>query len=148
MRHAVAGFLISIALVGVAAAQTRPSLTGESRSHWTTSLNGRVISADTLGAIELTDDERDIKSIPPNGYFEMSSRGWLSLFGHRYIVRSSPDGTLTRVHMLGASEHPIDPAARAWIGETLQYLVREGFAAESRVKGILARQGPAGVLDA
>jgi len=148
MRHAAAGFLISIALGGIVAAQTPPSPTGESHSRWSTSLNGRHISVDTLGAIELTDDERDIKSISPNGYFEMSSRGWLSLFGQRYIVRSSSDGTLTRVHMLGASEHPIDASVRAWIAETLQYLIREGFAAESRVKGILARQGPAGVLDA
>ena len=148
MKHVVAGFLTSIALVGVAAAQNRPSLTGESHSRWSTSINGRQISVDSVGAIELTDDERDIKSIAPNGSFEMSSRGWLSLFGQRYIVRSNADGTLTRVQMLGASEHPIDAAARAWIGDTLQHLIREGFAAESRVKRILAQQGPAGVLDA
>src|SRR5262245_49382716 len=148
MKNAVAALLISIALVGVAAAQSRPSQTGGSRSRWSTSINGRHVSVDSVGAIELTDDERDIKSISPNGYFEMSSRGWLSLFGQRYVVRSGPDGQLTRQHMLGASEHQIDDAARAWIGDTLQHLVRQGFAAEVRVKRILAQQGPSGVLDA
>lgn len=148
MKHAVTGFLISIALVGVAAAQNRPSLTGESHSRWSTSINGRQISVDSVGAIELTDDQRDIRSIAPDGSFEMSSRGWLSLFGQRYIVRSGPDGQLVRRHMLGASEHPIDEAARAWIGDTLQHLLREGFAAESRVRRILTRQGPSAVLDA
>lgn len=148
MKRAAAGVLTSIALAGVAAAQNRPSTTGESRSRWSTSINGRQISVDSVGTIELTDDDRDIESISPDGYFEMSARGWLSLFGQRYIVRSNSDGALTRVHRLGASERPIDAAARAWIGDTLQQLIREGFAAESRIRRILAQQGPAGVLDA
>lgn len=148
MRHVLAGVLIWITLVSVAAAQNRSSSADGSHSRWSTSINGRHVTVSSVGTIELTDDERDVKSISPNGYFEISSRGWLSLFGQRYIVRSGPDGTITRQHLLGAAEHEIDPAARAWIGDTLQQLIREGFAAEARVKRILAQQGAGAVLDA
>ena len=149
MKTVIPALLIALGVASSVAAQNRSSeATGSARSRWTTNDDGRLIRVRSSGAFELTDDDRDVKSVPSGGYFELSSRNWLSLFGRRYIVRGNEDGTVTRTFSAGASERPIDAAARAWIGDTLQDLIRQGFAAEARVKRILAQQGPAGVLDA
>lgn len=145
MKYVLSGFLIAFAVVALTAAQDR---TGDRHTRWSTTENGRQLRVETVGTIELTDDERDIKTVSPDGFFELSSKGWLSLFGQRYIVRGNADGTVTRVLMSAATEHPIDEAARAWIGNTLQNMVRQGFLAEARARRILTEQGPAGVLDA
>jgi hypothetical protein len=113
MKHVLSGFLISSAVVAVTAAQDRTSsMIGDRHSRWSTTENGRQLRVDTFGTIELTDDERDIKTVSPNGFFELSSKGWLSLFGQRYIVRGNADGTVTRVLMSAATERPIDEAIR------------------------------------
>src|SRR6185295_7806031 len=106
------------------------------------------LRVDAHGLIELTDDEKDIKSVAPNGSFEMSSKGWLSLFGQRYLVIGNPDGTTTRRFSVGGVERPLDAEARVWIADTIQHLVRNGFGAEARVARIISQQGPKGVLDA
>jgi hypothetical protein len=149
MKRVVAALLIALGVASSVAAQNRSSAaTDAGRSRWTTNDDGRQIRVRSSGTFELTDDDRDVKSVPPGGYFELSSRNWLSLFGRRYVVRGNEDGTVTRTFSAGASELPIDAAARAWIGDTLQSMIRQGFAAEARVKRILAQQGPSGVLDA
>src|SRR5262245_44580244 len=120
----------------------------EGHMRWGWSDGWRQLRVSSRGRIELTDDERDVKSVSPNGYFEISSRGWLSLFGQRYIVRGNADGTTTRRFTVGSAERPLDAETRAWIGDTIQRLARSGFDVEGRVARILAREGPAGVLDA
>ncbi len=82
-----------------------------------------------------------------NGSFEISSKGWLSLFGQRYVVRGNTDGTTTRRFSVGGLDKPIDGEARAWIADAIERLVRSGFGAEARVARIIAQQGPNGVLD-
>ena len=105
------------------------------------------LHVEARGRVELTDDERDIKSVSPNGSFEISSKGWLSLFGQHFLVRGNADGTTTRRLSIGGVERPIDAEARAWIADTIQRLVRNGFGAEARVARIFAQEGPTGVLD-
>src|SRR5712671_1316641 len=119
---------------------------GEEQLRSTWSDGWKQLHVESRGHIELTDDERDVKSVSANGYFEISSRGWLSLFGQRYTVRGNADGTTTRRFSLGASEHAIDAAARGWIGDAMQRLVGGGFAADTRVTRILSQQGANGVL--
>jgi hypothetical protein len=121
----------------------------EGRQSWTisTGTGWTRLHVEARGRVELTDDERDIKSVSPNGSFEISSKGWLSLFGQQYLVRGNADGTTTRRLSIGGVERPIDAEARAWIADTIHRLVRNGFGAEARVARILAQQGPIGVLD-
>jgi hypothetical protein len=121
----------------------------EGRQSWTLSMGTgwTRLHVEARGRVELTDDERDIKSVSPNGSFEISSKGWLSLFGQQYLVRGNADGTTTRRLSIGGAERPIDAEARAWIADTIRRLVRNGFGAEARVARILAQQGPTGVLD-
>ena len=118
----------------------RQSWTFRTDDHWTR------LRVDARGRVELTDDEKDVRNVSPNGSFEISSKGWLSLFGQRYVVRGNADGTTTRRFSVGGLERPIDAEARAWIAETIQHMVRSGFGAEARVARILAGQGPDGVL--
>ena len=116
---------------------------------WTMSTGAWTrLHVETHGRVELTDDAHDIKSVSPNGSFEMSSKGWLSLFGQRYVVRANADGTITRRFSVGTADRSLDATARAWIADTIQRLVRSGFGAEDRVERIIAQQGPTGVLDA
>jgi hypothetical protein len=121
----------------------------EGRQRWTisTGTGWTRLHVEARGRVELTDDERDIKSVSPNGSFEISSKGWLSLFGQRYLVRGDADGTTTRRFSIGGVDRPIDAEARAWIGDTIQRLVRNGLGAAARVARILAQQGANGVLD-
>jgi len=105
------------------------------------------LRVEARGRIELTDDEKDIKVVSPNGSFEISSKGWLSLFGQRYVVHGNTDGTTTRRFSVGGLYKPIDAEARAWIADAIDRLVANGFGADARVARIIAQRGPAGVLD-
>ena len=71
----------------------------DGRQHWTFSVSDgwTRLRVDARGRIELTDDEKDVKSVSPNGSFEISSKGWLSLFGQRYVVHGNTDGTTATV---------------------------------------------------
>jgi|KBSSwiStaDraftv2_1062776.scaffolds.fasta_scaffold27827_3 hypothetical protein len=137
--------LTSLVLMILAAVS---AVSAQDRAHWNWNDGWKHLRVESRGRIELTDDERDVKSVSPDGYFEISSRGWWSLFGQRYVVHGNVDGSTTRRFTVGAAERPLDAETRAWIGDSIQRLARSGFGAESRVARILANQGPSGVLDA
>jgi hypothetical protein len=144
--------LLALGTMSAGAAQDRLAVrsvpqSDEARSRQSWNEGWRQLRVESRGTVELTDDERDVMSVSPDGYFEISSRGWWSLFGQRYIVRGNADGTTTRRFTVGSAERPLDAETRAWIGDTIQHLARSGFDAESRVARILAREGPSGVLD-
>jgi len=124
-------------------------LADEGRQNWTFSTGDgwTRLRVEHSGRIELTDDERDVKSVSPNGSFEIASKGWLSLFGQRYVVRGNTDGTTTRRFTVKGLDRSIDAEARAWIADALQRLVRSGFGAEARMARIIAQRGPDGVLE-
>jgi hypothetical protein len=152
MKKLTCVVLLALGAISTEAAQDRPALRSvrqseEAHSRWSWNEGWRQLRVASRGRVELTDDERDVKSVSINGYFEISSRGWWSLFGQRYIVLGNSDGTTTRRFTVGSAERPLDAETRAWIGDTVQRLARSGFDAESRVARILAREGPSGVLD-
>ena len=149
----VALILPALTAAGCRNAPTRPSPPmpgGDDRfveRAWTD--GWRRLRLEVRGRVELTDDERDVKDLSPNGHFELSSHGWLSLGGGpRYVVRRGADGALSRRFTVSGRERPIDAAAREWIGDEIQRLVSRGFNADERVARILAQRGAGGVLDA
>src|SRR5262249_889645 len=154
MKKLTSVILLALAAFSTAAAQDRPALRTARQSeeaHYRSSWNEgwRQLRVESRGRVELTDDERDVKSVSPDGYFEISSRGWWSLFGQRYIVRGNADGTTTRRFTVGSAERPLNAETRAWIGDTIQRIARSGFDGEGRgAAGIVGREGPSGVLDA
>jgi len=145
--------VLALGAISVGAAQDRPAgrsvrQADEAHSRWSWNEGWRQLRVESRGRVELSDDERDVKSVSADGYFEISSRSWWSLFGQRYIVRGNADGTTTRRFTVGSAERSLDAETRAWIGDTIQRLARNGFDAESRVARLLARGGPSAVLDA
>lgn len=153
MKKLTGVILLVLGTMASGAAQDRPAQrpvpdSEAAHSSWSWNDGWRRVHVESRGRVELTDDERDVKSVSSNGYFEISSRGWWSLFGQRYIVQGNADGSTTQRFMVGSAERSVDAATRAWIGDTIQRLARNGFDAESRVARILAREGPSGVLDA
>jgi hypothetical protein len=151
------GFIAAVAVLAVEAGGCRR----DGWLTWTTRFTGATdhvlhtvwtdgwtrVSVTVRGDVEFTDDEHDVSSISPNGSFELTARGWLSLFGRRYDVRPLPDGTLSRRFMVNGTERPRDAAARALISAAIGRLVAQGYAADARVARLLAEQGPAGVLE-
>jgi len=109
--------------------------------------DGFRMRVESQGFVELTEDRRDVKSLSPNGYFELTSRGWLSLFGRRYVVRGNPDGTITRQLFVGATKRPLTDAARSWIGDDIARIARQGFAADARIKQVFAQKGASAAFD-
>ena len=51
------------------------------------------------GAIEFTDDDRDVKSLSPNGHFRLEEGSWLS--GRAYDVKADSAGNLTKTYSVG-----------------------------------------------
>jgi hypothetical protein len=119
----------------------------DDRQVFSTYAEGWRVRVESQGIVELTDDRRDVKSVSPNGYFELTSRGWLSLFGRRYLVRGNPDGTITRRLFVGASERPLNAAALAWVGDDIQRIARQGFAANAWIRQVLVQKGAAAAFE-
>jgi beta-lactamase regulating signal transducer with metallopeptidase domain len=97
------------------------------------------------GAIEFTDDDRDVKSLSPGGHFRMEEGTWLS--GRAYDVKADSSGNLTKTYSVGWSTKPLDSEGQAWLGRLLPQMIREsGIGAGPRVARILRQGGPQAVI--
>jgi hypothetical protein len=72
------------------------------------------LSVKVDGAIEFTDDDRDVKSLSPGGHFRMEEGTWLS--GRRYDVKADSAGNLTKTYSVGSSVKPLDSDGTAMAG--------------------------------
>lgn len=98
------------------------------------------------GKITFTDDERDIKSISPGGFFRYSR----TTFGNRreIYIQSNAEGLLTRRYFVGRTEEPYVPEGHKWLQEMLpEIIATSGIGAEDRIRRIYARAGTKGVLN-
>lgn len=131
--------LIAIMLLGTAAPSEE-----NTRKRWSSFLGGR--SFETRGAVQFTDDDRDVKSISPGGYVRISEGGWLRS-GASYEIRAEANGSLSRTYKFGGLNRSMDGAAQAWAAAAILTLVREtGVNAGPRVDRFLRKGGPAAVL--
>ncbi|MDO1449163.1 hypothetical protein Q0590_22995 [Rhodocytophaga aerolata] len=99
------------------------------------------------GEIAFTDDEKDIKSISPGGFFKFSK----TTFGNRRAVHieSNSNGELKRTYYVGKTQEPYEPDGRKWLADMLpEVIANTGIGAEERVKRIYAQKGINGVLQA
>lgn len=106
---------------------------------------GTATSLSYEGQITFTEDERDIKSISPGGYFRYSK----TTFGNKreIFIQSGQDGTLHRKYFVGRSEEPYEPAGRQWLQEMLpEIIANTGLGAEDRIRRFYAKGGVQGVL--
>ena len=117
---------------------------GESASSW--SSPGQRFEIRYAGTLALSDDDKDIAQISPNGYLIISEKGLLG--GVQTIeLRGRTDGTIARRYSVTLGERSYEPEGRAWLAEVLPIIVRRaGLAAEQRVARMLNREGPLDVL--
>jgi len=98
------------------------------------------------GKIEVTDDDKDIKSISPGGYLEISK----TTFGSKreILVEAASGGSLRREYYEGRAKTEWEPAGRKWLAEILPEIVRStGIAAESRVDRFFKQGGVDAVIN-
>lgn len=97
------------------------------------------------GKIEVTDDDRDIKSLSPDGYLEITK----TTFGSRRTIKLSAEGnTIKREYYEGRTQVAYEPEGRKWLSEILPEVVRTTtVAAESRVNRFYRKGGVQGVLN-
>lgn len=96
------------------------------------------------GKIDVTDDDKDIKSMSADAYLEINK----ITFGSRRTIVVSPDGNgLRREYYEGREKLSWEPAGRQWLSEILPELLRTTtIAAESRVNRFYKKGGVSGVL--
>ncbi len=137
------------ALVTPIAAQppraTLQEQSGETHTEVVTRNGWNSLTLKIDGAIEFTDDDRDIKTLSPNGHFRLEEGRWFS--SRSYDVKADWAGNLTRTYSVGWTTKPLDDEARAWLGRILPQVIRDsGIGAGPRVARILRQGGPQAVL--
>jgi beta-lactamase regulating signal transducer with metallopeptidase domain len=97
------------------------------------------------GSIEFTDDESDVRSLSPNGWFTFEeSHGFSS---KRYQVTADGSGQLTRRYLIDGRERALDAEAHAWLRSAIPQMLREtAINAPARVQRILRQGGPNAVI--
>ena len=129
--------------------ETEYSISVERGKHKFSYKSGSTFSSFSLdyrGKITLTDDERDIKSISPGGYFKVSK----TTFGTRRMVKVENKGNnqLVRSYQVGRNNEPYYPEGQKWLADILPDIMREtGLGANQRVARIYKKSGTEGILD-
>ncbi|MCS6283739.1 MAG: hypothetical protein HUM72_24770, partial [Dolichospermum sp.] len=102
-------------------------------------------SVEIRGKIELTDDDKDIKSMTPDGYLEIKK----TVFGSKRTLIVKPNGnSLKREYYEGRTPIPFEPEGRQWMKEVLPELVHSTtIGAESRVHRFYKSGGVNAVLN-
>jgi beta-lactamase regulating signal transducer with metallopeptidase domain len=118
---------------------------GETHMELTTQNGWTSLKVKIDGAIEFTDDDRDVKSLSPNGHFRLEEGSWLS--GRGYDVKADATGNLTKTYSVGRTLKPLDDEGHAWLGRLLPQVIRDtGIGAGPRVARILRQGGPPAVI--
>jgi beta-lactamase regulating signal transducer with metallopeptidase domain len=117
---------------------------GRSTHSW--SDGSRKLEVKREGEVVFTDDDSDVKSLSPGGYFAIKDGGWLGS-AHSVEFRADNDGKISRRYWEGWSEKAFDPTGRKWLAEALPRIIRQtGIGAPARVARILKAKGTSGVL--
>ncbi len=99
---------------------------------------------ETSGRMEVTDDDKDIKSMSADGYLEIEK----SVFGNRRTIVITPTANgLKKEYYEGRTIVDFEPEGRKWLGEILPEILRSTtIAAESRVNRFYRNGGVNAVL--
>jgi beta-lactamase regulating signal transducer with metallopeptidase domain len=136
--------LASMASVAPMAAVGAPQ-NGETHMEMTTHNGWTSLSVKLDGAIEFTDDDRDVKSLSPGGHFRIEEGTWQS--GRAYDVKADSAGNLTKTYSVGGSAKPLDSDGRSWLDNVLPQMIRDSaIGAGPRVARILRQGGPQSVI--
>ncbi len=98
------------------------------------------------GIVELSDDDKMIISISPNGFVEINK----TAFGNnrRLFIHADDKGNLSYEYYVGKSKTEFEMEGRKWLGEILPEIIKNSdLGIESRVRRIYSKNGLAAVLD-
>src|SRR5215467_9542982 len=115
--------------------------------HWTATWSADNCSLDLRaeGEVKFNPEATEIQSISPGGYFEVNLRQDDTL---KQVKVTPGTGGLQYVYKINGKQQPFEGEARTWFAQFLLALERTtGFAADARVPALLAKGGPAAVLD-
>jgi beta-lactamase regulating signal transducer with metallopeptidase domain len=105
-------------------------------------LGGCSIRLAASGKFTFTGDFTDIATVARGGYVTLT----VDYGEHDRRVTIRPNGE--RLFKVDGNERPYDAEAKAWLGETLTYLLRRtGYMAEERARWILDTKGIQGLVD-
>jgi hypothetical protein len=139
---AVAAVLAAGPVTGATGAPAQDSRRERSTFAW--SHDGERIEISHEGAVEFTEDDKDVKSLAPGGHFRISTGSW---FGRGVDIRADSSGILSRRYRVSIVEKPYEPEGREWLAQTLPRFIREsGIGAPARVARFMKQGGPATVL--
>jgi hypothetical protein len=152
-------FAWTLSLVMIAA-MSEPALSQEASSHshqsisisekdgvqrWRTTTALTDFNIELRGKIELTDDDKDIKSISDDGYLEIEK----TVFGSKrtIVIESMGGGTVKKEYYEGRTKMDWDKYGKEWLAEVLPELVRSStIGSESRVNRFFKKGGVPAVL--
>jgi hypothetical protein len=136
--------LLAFLIAGNCVAQETSTTTSSRKFVYKSSTGLSSFNVEVRGKIELTDDDKDIKSMSADGYLEVSK----TVFGSRRALVITPQGSsLKREYYEGHSAVAFEPEGRKWMNEILPELVRTTtIGAESRVNRFYKQGGVPAVL--
>ena len=125
--------------------QVYTSKNGATKVRYKTATGLSNFNVESRGKFELSDDDRDIKSMSADGYLEIEK----TVFGSRRSIIITPQGnTLKREYYEGRTAVAFEPEGRKWLSEILPELVRSTtIGAESRVNRFYRQGGSKGVME-
>lgn len=140
--------LLATLTFGAMAQSSSSSSTYSKRSSGTMTINHsdgfQNFNVEMRGKIEISDDDKDIKSMSPDGYLEITKTAFGS---RRTLVISSQSGGLKREYYEGRTSVAWEPEGRKWLAEIMPELLRTTtIAAESRVNRFYKQGGVNAVL--
>jgi hypothetical protein len=118
----------------------------KSTHQWRSSTGLTDFNIEYRGNIELTDDDKDIKSMSDDGYLEIDK----TVFGSRrtIVIESLGAGKLKKEYYEGRTKMDWNPNGQSWLGEILPEIVQSTtLGAESRVARFYKQGGVARVLN-
>jgi hypothetical protein len=123
------------------------ALAGSGYEQYSWTEGTRRLEVNVRGTVEFSDDDRDVKTLSPGGYFQVEESRLLLFSGRRYEVTADSSGRLSREYFDHGHAMPLDNQGQAWLMGVMPELIRHtGLGVVPRVQRILKQSGVAGVL--
>src|SRR5688572_21747625 len=114
--YLIFAFVISANSFGQSATTRVYASGNDSKISYKNSDGFNSFNIEVRGTIEVTDDDRDIKSISPDGYLEITK----TTFGSKRTIKISAEGsTVKREYYDGRTLVSYEPEGRKWLSEIL-----------------------------
>jgi hypothetical protein len=147
MKAIVIGVLLLLTCIVAQGQESHAYSSSRTRSKTTFSHSNGISSfnVEIRGKIELTDNDKDIKSMSSDGYLEITK----TVFGSRRSIVITPEGNgLKREYYEGRTKVPFESEGRKWLSEIMLELVRTTtIGAEGRVIRFYKQGGSHSVLN-